>query len=299
MTTAPLRTAVVIGCGTTGTSVALALTGAGVEVALVDDDPRATAEAVALGAGTPWTPERPPADLVVVATPPSAVVDVLHSAQSRGLGHVYTDTAGTKEIVASDAELRGCDLKGYVPGHPLAGPDAAGRDAADAARFADRTWVLCPYETTPEWALETLDALLAACGAQRLDLAPHVHDRVVAELSHAPHLVAAVLSSRFADSSAAFLGLAEQSLRDAVRTAGGDPWVWGDVLAHNAGPVADVLDRIAGQLTRAAALLREGDDSAPFELALTLEQGRRGQSALDDTRDDLRTPRDAPAAGRV
>lgn len=155
-----------------------------------------------------------------------------------------------------------------------------------------------PVREHPEWALRTLDALIEACGAQRLDLSPHIHDRVAAELSHAPHLVAAVLSSRFADSSLAFLGLAERSLRDTVRTAGGDPWVWGDVLAHNAGPVADVLDRIAGQLTRAAAILREGDESAPLELALTLEEGRRGQAALAGT-GDVRTPRDAPTAGRV
>ncbi|MFJ9813404.1 prephenate dehydrogenase/arogenate dehydrogenase family protein [Streptomyces sp. NPDC101158] len=295
--TATLRTALVIGCGTTGTSVALALAGAGVEVALIDDDPQAVAEAAALGAGTAWTPERPPADLVVVATSPSAVVDTLHSAQSRGLGHVYTDTAGTKEIIAADAELRGCDLKGYVPGHPLAGPDAHGRAAADAGRFTARTWVLCPYDTTPDWALETVAALIELCGAHRLDLAPHVHDRVVAELSHAPHLIAAAVSTRFADSSSAFLSLADPGLRAALRTAGGDPWVWSDLLAHNAGPVADVLDRIAGQLGRAAAILREGDDSAPLELALTLEEGRRGQTALDRT--SPRTTRGVRTRGRV
>ncbi|MEU1228905.1 prephenate dehydrogenase/arogenate dehydrogenase family protein [Streptomyces sp. NPDC005828] len=298
MTTTPLRTAVVIGCGTTGTSVALALTAAGVEVALIDEDPRAIAEAVALGAGTAWTAQRPPADLVVVATPPSEVVDALYGAQSRGLGYVYTDTAGTKEIVSAEAELRGCDLKGYLPGHPLAGPDDIGRDAASGDRFTGRPWVLCPYETTPDWALETVATLVELCGAYRLDLAPHVHDRIVAELSHGPHLVAAALSTRFADSSAAFLGLAEQGLKDAVRTAGGDPWLWSDVLAHNAGPVADVLDRIADQLAQAAAILREGDASAPLELALTLGEGRRGQAALD-LAGDLRTTRDAHVGDRV
>ncbi|MBX9427565.1 prephenate dehydrogenase/arogenate dehydrogenase family protein [Streptomyces lateritius] len=298
MTATPLRTAVVIGCGTTGTSVALILTAAGVDVALIDEDPRATEEAVALGAGAVWTAGRPPADLVVVATPPSEVVDTLYSAQSRGLGNVYTDTAGTKEIVSAEAELRGCDLKGYVPGHPLAGPDVPGPDAGDAGRFAGRPWILCPYETTPDWALETVAALIELCGADRLDLAPHVHDRIVAELSHGPHLVAAALSTRFADSSSAFLGLAEQGLRDAVRTAAGDPWLWSDVLAHNAGPVADVLDRVAEQLTGAAAILREGDDSAPLELALTLEEGRRGETALRQA-GDLRTTRDARTGGRV
>ena len=296
--TTTLRTAVVIGCGTTGTSVALALTLAGVRVTLVDEDPRALREAVALGAGTAWTPELPPADLVVVATAPSAVADVLHSAQSRGLGHVYTDTAGTKEIVSAEAELRGCDLKGYVPGHPLAGPDATGRDAAAAGRVTGRPRVVCPYDTPPPGALAPLAALIEACGADRIDLASHVHDRIVAELSHGPHLIAAAVATRFADSSEAFLGLAGDGLRDAVRTAGGDPWLWSDVLAHNAGPVADVLERVAGQLARAAAILREGDSCAPVELAPTLEEGRRGQTALQQA-GERRTVRDAPAEDRV
>ncbi|MGW4273560.1 prephenate dehydrogenase/arogenate dehydrogenase family protein [Streptomyces seoulensis] len=296
--TTTLRTAVVIGCGTTGASVALALTLAGVRVTLVDEDARALGEAVALGAGTAWTPHLPPADLVVVATAPSAVADVLHDAQSRGLGHVYTDTADTKDIISAEAELRGCDLKGYVPGHPTAGPDAAGRDAAAADRFTGRPWVVCPYDTTPGWALETVDALIRACGAHRIDLAPHVHDRIAAELSHGPHLVVAALATRFTDSSETFLELAEEGLHDMVRTAGGDPWLWSDVLAHNAGPVADVLERVAGQLARAAAVLREGDPSAPVELAAALEEGRRGQSALHRA-GERRTVRDAPAQDRV
>ncbi|MFE2209070.1 MULTISPECIES: prephenate dehydrogenase/arogenate dehydrogenase family protein [Streptomyces] len=298
MSAASPRTAVVIGCGTTGTSVALALTRASVEVALIDEDPQAVAEAVTAGAGSVWTPRYPPADLVVVATPPSEVVDTLYSAQSRGLGHVYTDTADTKEIVSAEAELRGCDLKGYVPGHPLAGPDAPGPTAADADRFIGRPWILCPYETTPGRVLETAAALIELCGAHRLELAPHVHDRIVAELYHGPHLVASALAARFADSSPAFLGLAGPELSDTVRTAAGDPWAWSEILAHNAGPVADVLDRIAGQLARAAAILRDGDDLAPLELALALEEGRRGEAHLGAA-GHLRTVRDACAGGRV
>ncbi|MFD9416802.1 prephenate dehydrogenase/arogenate dehydrogenase family protein [Streptomyces goshikiensis] len=284
MTATPLRTAVVIGCGATGTSVALALTGAGVEVALIDQDPRAAADAAALGAGTPWRPALPPADLVVVATPPSAVVDVLYTAQARGLGRVYTDTAGTKDIICADAELRGCDLKGYVPGHPSAGPDAPGRATADAGRFAGRPWVLCPYETTPAWALETVGALIALCGAVRTDLAPHVHDEVVAVLSHAPHLVVSALAGRFEGGAPHLRELAGDELRDVVRTADGDPNLWSDLLTHNAGPVADVLDDVARILAHTSEILREGAMSAPIELAAVLEQGRRGQIALEQAR---------------
>ncbi|MFH8385301.1 prephenate dehydrogenase/arogenate dehydrogenase family protein [Kitasatospora sp. NPDC018058] len=298
MTTTPLRTAVVIGCGITGTSVALALTGAGVEVALIDRDPKAAAEAAALGAGTPWTPGRPPADLVVVATPPSAVVDVLYTAQARALGHVYTDTAGTKDIISADAELRGCDLKGYVPGHPLAGLDAPGRAAAGPGRFTGRPWVLCPYETTPDRALETVAALVELCGAVRRDMTPEAHDRAVAVLSHLPYLVAAVLAAGLAEVGPELLALGGDELAAVVAAAGADPVLGGDLLTQNAGPVADAVGRAVGELGAAARTLHEGADTAPVELGLLLERGRQGHAALAQTC-ELRTPQDARTGGRV
>ncbi|MTE22500.1 prephenate dehydrogenase/arogenate dehydrogenase family protein [Streptomyces sp. TRM43335] len=280
MTTAVPRTAVIVGCGVTGTSVALALTAGGVEVTLVDRDPEAVTEAAALGSGTPWTAAGPPADLVVVATPPSEVVDALHTAQARGLGHVYTDTAGTKEIVSAEAELRGCDLKGYVPGHPLAGPDAPGRAGADATRFAGRPWVLCPYETTPAWALETVAALVELCGAVRLDMTPDAHDRAVAAVLHLPYVVAAVLAANLAGAGPELLRLAGDELSSAVAAAGADPVLGSDLLAHNAGPVADAVDRTVAGLRAVARTLHAGDDTVPVELGLLLELGARGHRAL-------------------
>ncbi|PWJ04803.1 prephenate dehydrogenase/arogenate dehydrogenase family protein [Streptomyces sp. NWU49] len=284
--TAVLRTAVVIGCGTTGTSVALALTGAGVRVSLIDENPQAVTEAVALGAGTAWSPRLPPADLVVVATTPSSVVDVLHSAQSRGLGHVYTDTAGTKDIVCAEAELRGCDLKGYVPGHPLAGPDAPDRARADAGRFAGRPWVVCPYETTPDWAFETVDALIETCGAQRVDMTVEEHDRAAAVLLHLPYLVAAVLAATVGDSDPRLLRLAGGRPAGILGAAEGDPVLGSDVLTQNAGPVADAIDLVTGQLDAVARMLHQGEDTVPVELSLVLERGRRGLRALDAAADN-------------
>ncbi|MFF4457570.1 prephenate dehydrogenase/arogenate dehydrogenase family protein [Streptomyces goshikiensis] len=299
MTATPLRTAVVIGCGATGTSVALALTGAGVEVALIDQDPRAAADAAALGAGTPWRPALPTADLVVVATPPSAVVDVLYTAQARGLGRVYTDTAGTKDIICADAELRGCDLKGYVPGHPSAGLDAPGRATADAGRFAGRPWVLCPYETTPAWALETVGALIALCGAVRRDMTPDAHDRAVAAVTHLPYLVAAVLAAGLADADGERLALTGDELAALAGVAAADPVLGSDLLTHNAGPVADAIDRAVRDLGAVARVLHEGADTAPVELGLLLERGGRGAAAVAGARRALRTPGDAGHAGRV
>ncbi|AYV33064.1 prephenate dehydrogenase (plasmid) [Streptomyces sp. ADI95-16] len=280
MTDTTLRTAVIIGCGATGTSVALALTAAGVDVALIDRDPRATAEAAALGGGRPWSPARPPADLVVVATPPSSVVDILHTAQARGMGHVYTDTAGTKDIVSADAELRGCDLKGYVPGHPMADSDAPGRNGADAGRFDGRPWILCPYESTPDWALDTVGALIELCGAVRRDMAPDAHDRAVAVVSHAPYLSQAAVAAEFADAGADLSALVGPELLTGIRAAGADPATGSDLLTHNAGPVADALDRIADRIAAVARILHEGAETAPVELAALLELGARGHRAV-------------------
>ncbi|MFI5621335.1 prephenate dehydrogenase/arogenate dehydrogenase family protein [Streptomyces sp. NPDC051567] len=251
------------------------------------------------GAGTLWTPAFPPADLVVVATPPSAVVDVLYAAQARGLGRVYTDTAGTKDIVAADAELRGCDLKGYVPGHPLAGPDARDRSAARADRFAGRPWILCPYETTADGELDTVAALVALCGAVRRDMTPDAHDRAVAAVSHLPYVVAAVLAAGLGEGGPELLALAGDELAAIVGAAGADPVLGSDLLTQNAGPVADAIDRVVRELDATARILHEGADTAPVEIGLLLERGRRTATTQAGDRDRLGTPRDAGERGRA
>ncbi|MFF9347147.1 prephenate dehydrogenase/arogenate dehydrogenase family protein [Streptomyces sp. NPDC014734] len=189
-----LRTATVIGCGTRGLAVAFALRGAGVEVHLLDTDPRVVARAQELGAGGLRPPGLPAADVVVVATPAATVVDVLYEAQARGLGRAYTDIAATdtKEAIGAEARLRGCDLLGYVPGNPLIDPDHVPHRPTTAADgpFTGRTWILCPYEDGDPAATAAVDALLRLCGAHRRDLTPAQHDRAVAAPAHTPAPVA-------------------------------------------------------------------------------------------------------------
>ncbi|MFB7915426.1 prephenate dehydrogenase/arogenate dehydrogenase family protein [Streptomyces sp. NPDC056061] len=187
--TAP-RTATVIGCGTRGLAVAFALRGAGAQVQLLDRDPRVVARAQELGAGSLWLPGLPAADVVVVATPAATVVDVLYEAQARGLGRAYTDIAATdtKEAVAAEARLRGCDLLGYVPGNPLIDPGHVPHRPTTAANgpFTGRIWILCPYQDADPTATAAVDALVRLCGAHRRDLTPAQHDRAVAALTHTP-----------------------------------------------------------------------------------------------------------------
>ncbi|MGW2218832.1 prephenate dehydrogenase/arogenate dehydrogenase family protein [Nonomuraea sp. NPDC001684] len=301
----PIRRVVVIGCGLIGTSVACALRRAGVRVELADHDPWALAQAARMGAGTALRAGAGPADVVVIATPPSSVAAVLREAQDRGLGRVYTDVASAKTRILAEVERGGCDLSCYVPGHPMAGREVSGPGAARAGLFEGRTWALCPHPALSPRALRTVAALATACGAEVRLLAPDVHDRAAAAVSHLPLVLSAALAARFAtgaqdgpaepppgtktdyevdgetgcevDRDAGGLSLAAGALRDVTRVAGSPAGMWRDILAHNATPVADLLDELTRDLSRVAAALRAADDGPVAEV---LARGNEGHARI-------------------
>ncbi|MGW4412083.1 prephenate dehydrogenase/arogenate dehydrogenase family protein [Nonomuraea sp. NPDC004702] len=307
----PIRRVVVIGCGLIGTSVACALRRAGVRVELADHDPWALAQAARMGAGTALRAGAGPADVVVIATPPSSVAAVLREAQARGLGMVYTDVASAKTRILAEVERGGCDLSCYVPGHPMAGREVSGPGAARAGLFEGRTWALCPHPALSPRALRTVAALATACGAEVRLLAPDAHDRAAAAVSHLPLVLSAALAARFAtgaqdghaepppgggtgegtgaetgaetetgwevDRDAGGLSLAAGALRDVTRVAGSPAGMWRDILAHNAAPVADLLDELTRDLSRVAAALRAADDGPVAEV---LARGNEGHARI-------------------
>ncbi|MEU7991036.1 prephenate dehydrogenase [Streptosporangium canum] len=280
MNSTTVRRVTVLGTGVIGTSIALALRRAGIHVALSDQDVGSLATAECMGAGIALMPDDPPADLVVIATPPSTVVSVLRDAQARGLGAVYTDVASTKARISADAELAGCDLTSYVPGHPMAGRELSGPHAAHADLFAGRPWALCPHPATSPEAVRVVAEMVAVCGGAARILAPDAHDRVVAAVSHAPHLVSAALAARFAGADATTLSLVGRGLQDTTRIATGAPGLWCDILEQNAESVATVLDAVVRDLTEAASALRRSDRARSGALADLLTRGNRGREHI-------------------
>ncbi len=257
----------VVGAGLIGTSVALALRERGTEVLLSDRDPATLALAVELGAGRPL-PDEPgepaePVDVAVLAVPPAAVGRTLLEAQKRGLARFYTDVASVKTRPVMDAVDLGCDLRSYVPGHPLAGRERSGPAAARADLFLGRPWALCPTEATSAEAVEAVTALVRACGAELHRVDPVEHDEAVALVSHGPHVVSAAVAARLKDAPSIALDLAGQGVRDVTRIAASDPALWLDILSANAAPVAEVLDAVAGDLALAAAMLRATSSAEP------------------------------------
>jgi prephenate dehydrogenase len=294
---------IVVGTGLIGTSVALALRPRGVTVWLADSDPAAARLAADIGAGTVLpgdVPEGPPpggpADVAVLAVPPQAVAPTLARAQAAGLARWYTDVASVKSLPVRQAWAAGCDMASFVPGHPLSGRERSGPAAARADLFLGRPWVICPDPPVPAAGLAAIEALARACGAEPAQVSAAEHDRWVALVSHAPHVLSAAMAARLADAGDGALSLAGQGLRDVTRIAAGDTGLWTQILAANAGPVAAVLAAVAADLAAAAEALAEtaqaagpvgaGGPGGPDLKVLTalLEQGGAGVARIPGKR---------------
>jgi prephenate dehydrogenase len=291
--------AVVIGTGLIGTSVALALRQRGIAVWLYDHDPAAAELAAGIGAGAALPPDGPPdgpAEIAVIAVPPVAVAAELAVAQRRGLAQCYTDVASVKQLPVRQARQLGCDLRSYVPGHPLSGRERSGPAAARADLFLGRPWVICPLADNDAEALITVTGLSLACGAQPVQVSAAEHDSWVALVSHAPHVVAAAMAARLEHAAPGALALAGQGLRDVTRIAGGDPGMWLQILMANGAPASQVLRAVAADLEHAAAVLESAggdelhtavaaDDAvAAKELAELLERGKAGAGRIPGKR---------------
>ncbi|SMD25148.1 prephenate dehydrogenase [Kibdelosporangium aridum] len=247
----------VAGTGLIGTSAALALREKDVAVYLSDIDADAVRLARELGAGQEWTGQD--VDLAVIAVPPHLVGEVLADLQKHRAARAYTDVASVKVDPIADAQRLGCDMTCYVPGHPLAGRERSGPAAARADLFLGRPWALCPGPDTNVGAVRLARELVSTCGANAVTVGAREHDSAVALVSHAPHVVSSAVAASLMGGDDVALGLAGQGLRDTTRIAAGDPLLWQRILAGNALPVAEVLERIAADLAASASALRSGD----------------------------------------
>jgi prephenate dehydrogenase len=277
----------IVGTGLVGTSVALALRAKGAEVFLSDVDPAVARLAADLGAGVVVPDLRDAkgiADVAVLAMPPAHVGPELLAAQDCAIADVYTDVASVKVLPVAQARALSCDLHSYVPAHPLAGRERPGPAAAQADLFLGRTWALCPLPETSPGAVAAVTALAVACGAVPVTTDPETHDRWVALVSHAPHLVAVAMAARLAPSAVPgdALKLAGQGLRDVTRIAAGDTALWTQILTANARPVAEVVAAVAEDLAAAARALAAADAAGAGGggVAALLDQGQAGVARI-------------------
>jgi len=202
-------------------------------------------------------------DLVVVAVPVLAMERIfgdLRSAFGRD-DVIVTDVGSVKCQVCDFARAAYGELPpNFVPGHPIAGSEHHGVDAADAGLFRRHKVILTPTDATDAGATAAVRGLWEGVGAQVDEMDPEHHDIILAQTSHLPHLLAFALVDTLSSGgdSLEIFEYAAGGFRDFSRIAASDPIMWRDVFRTNAGPVLEVLDRFSDRLDEMRTLIRDG-----------------------------------------
>jgi prephenate dehydrogenase len=202
------------------------------------------------------------ADLVFCCAPVAVLPEQAREALAAGGPETaVTDVGSTKgELVAAV----GGDER-FIGGHPLAGAETAGVENAREDLFEGARWYLTPTERSSGLLYDRLQRTLTALGARPQAIDPGTHDRLMATVSHLPHVLANALASEAARSltqDSERLPEVGPSFRDATRVAGSNPAIWADIYASNREAVAASVDSVAERLRQAAELIRSGDREA-------------------------------------
>jgi len=261
----------VLGVGLIGGSIGLAARRRlEAEVVGFDPDPETLARAVdtaAIDRGVSTPAEAcEGAEVVFCAAPVAGLAELTAAAlEACDADTVVTDVGSTKrDIVAA----LGADER-FIGGHPLAGAETSGVENAREDLFEGARWYLTPKSARSSGLLyDRLQRTVAGLGARVQAIDPEAHDRLMATISHLPHVVANVLVGQAADEltrDSERMPEVGPSFRDTTRVAGANPAIWGDIFASNSEAVAEAVDAVADRLRTAAALIREGERDAVAE----------------------------------
>ena len=226
------------------------------------------------------------ADLVILATPVGAMRALLQDlAPLLSPGAIVTDTASTKAQVINWAEEFLPTTVSFVGGHPMAGKEVSGVDAADANLFRNRIYCLTPTARTRSTAVSKVSALVETLGARVRFLEPSEHDGQVAGVSHLPFLSSIALVHTVAHGPAwddAAL-LAASGFRDASRLAAGSPEMYRDICLTNSNALTRWLDDYISTLSQ----LREHIATHDRNIVETFAQAQQTRLEWQATQDDM------------
>ncbi len=215
---------------------------------VVDEAPEALSDAVG------------EAEIAFVAAPLGVLHEtVIETLAAAGPGCAVTDVGSTKRTILVDDQR-------FVGGHPLAGGEAAGVEHARADLFAGATWYLTPTTTTSGVLYERLHRALTTIGARPTAVDAAVHDRMMAAVSHLPHVFANLLVAQASGVlGGETLPATGPSFRDATRVAGANPALWADIMLANRDALLRSIRDAAAGLDELRVLLEADEPAALFE----------------------------------
>jgi cyclohexadieny/prephenate dehydrogenase len=222
------------------------------------------------------------ADCVMLCAPVGAYAELAAAiAPHLAPGATLTDVGSTKQSVIRDVGPLVPAGVHFVPAHPLAGTEYSGPDAGFATLFENRWTLLTPPPGTDREAVEKIAELWRRCGSMVEMMEPGHHDRVLAIVSHLPHLIAFTICGTADDledeSRREVLQFAASGFRDFTRIAASDPVMWRDVFLNNREALLEMLARFTEDAQAMARAVRWGDAAYIED---KIHRGRKIRSSL-------------------
>ena len=235
----------------------------------------------------------PESSIVIVATPVQSVLDTLDllSPFLRD-GTVVSDVGSTKKRIMTGAPGLLPPGVHFIGGHPMAGSERSGVEAADALLFSDRVYALCPYADTPPSALLTMIELVESLLALPITIDPEEHDRIMALVSHLPQLIAVALmnAALAGDAEHGMLDkLAGRGFLDMTRLAASDYGIWKGILETNTDAIRKAVDLFMNRLSFISKKMPGNEAALAWETAGKRRRKLGPESLPRPRKHDLRT----------
>ncbi|MCO6188163.1 prephenate/arogenate dehydrogenase family protein [Rhizobium sp. L1K21] len=244
------------------------------------------------------------ADLVIVSVPvgvSGAVAEAIKDSLKPGA--ILTDVGSTKSSVIAQMLPHVPEGVHFIPGHPLAGTEHSGPDAGFEGLFEGRWCLFTPLPETDADALEKLKAFWAALGSKTDEMDAAHHDKVLAIVSHVPHIIAYNIVGTAADletvTESEVIKYSASGFRDFTRLAASDPTMWRDVCLHNKDAILEMLARFSEDLAYLQKAIRWGDGEKLFDLFTHTRAVRRSiiEAGQDTAEPDFGRAHTASKAG--
>jgi len=232
------------------------------------------------------------ADLVIVCVPVGACGQVAAEiAPALKPGAIVTDVGSTKRSVIQQMAPVLPDTIEFVPGHPIAGTEHSGPDAGFAELFRNRWCILTPIGRASDEAVQKLSRFWEACGSRVDTMDPDHHDKVLAIVSHLPHIIAYNIVGTADDletvTQSEVIKYSASGFRDFTRLAASDPTMWRDICLHNKDAILEMLARFSEDLSALQRAIRWGDGETLFNLFTRTRAIRR---SIIDAGQDVAAP---------
>lgn len=203
------------------------------------------------------------ADLVFIAVPVLQIADVVRKAAAfLKKGSIVTDGGSVKKAVIDAVEPLMPDGVHFVPGHPIAGTENSGAEAAFAELYRDRKCILTPTGKTDTGALEIIRSMWEEAGSDVIIMDASLHDSILAAVSHLPHMIAYSLVNTVADIEASgvdALSYPAGGFRDFTRIASSSPEMWAEICSMNRRQIVEMIGRFQARLEGLKKHIMEDD----------------------------------------